>query len=416
MSTPTGNHYAQSGLTLRERGAAVVEMAILLPVLVICFWGVAEIGQYVMMSERMTKTVNQLSAVLYTLRPSDLQASGPFGSSSANNVIGAAIREAQTLARPFRAPTITVRYCQRRQSDGAIEQIYFGKTVPQIAGCSDGPGCQDTALTQKGYGAYVQVYSCQKFQSALTPYYFKNVNSDVAMVKQVAFIPLTDTNQTALIKKAGGVSIDDNTILPVTCVSPLISDGNGGCKAANTTCKAPKLYDKSGNCVDQQTCAIGYEADGYGGCKAIVCGTNMTMQNGKCTDNCMHSTLLALEIKACVEKRCPPESGTRANQNGGCDSVCNANATPPQTWSTTYKQCVTTCNTGFEWDAALQPPDCVQTQTTCQGELVEDHGSCTRNCSIAGQTPNKARYCSDASCPTGMYTKVGSNPGYWVCK
>lgn len=174
-------------------------MAFVLPVLILCFLGLVELGQYLMLSERVTKTSNQMAAILYSLNASQLQAGN-----DANNVMKVALRQGQSLARPFHAPTIVIRYCQRDSVDaGAMREIYKAYTDPVIDGCGEGPTCQATAVTQNGFGAFVQTYACQVFRPAVTPRYLTRG----AVISQTSFIPLASTNQTALIEAAHGTTV-----------------------------------------------------------------------------------------------------------------------------------------------------------------------------------------------------------------
>lgn len=398
---------------LRERGAALIEMAFVLPVLITCFVGVIEIGQWITESERITKTVNQLSAVLYTLRPSDLQAGG-----TANTVIGEAIRQSQTLARPFRAPTITVRYCQRRGGGvtSPMEEIYFGATTPRITGCGDGPACQAGLLTQSGYGAYVQAYACQKFQPAVTPRFFKeggakadtmssNGGSDI-LITQVAFIPLNDTNQTALIKKAGGVSIDAETgtvtnnpiiVTPPACggagqpACPVVTTCGGAGQPACTTCggTGQPACNPTVNCggAGQPSCNANNPTD----CQA----TGGTWSGGSCSYTCGGPDQSACNVSACPTGYQPA--------NGGNYCYINPSCTPGA------PGCTTPCPS----PSVLKNGGC-QIPNNCTGnEFVDGNtGKCVQSCPAASLCPSGLRDASNCNClPSPTCTSPEVNVG-----
>ncbi len=229
-----------------KRGAALVEMAILLPVLILCFVGVVELGQYLMLAERVTKTSNQLAAVLYTMQSNDLQAGG-----GPNGVVAATMEQAKTLARPFHGIMLSVRYCQRDLSGanaGTMREIYKGLTSPVPAECGDGPPCQTTSTTQNGFGAFVQTYACQTFHPAIAPRFL----TTGLTVHQTSIIPLVASNQTTLLEEAHGVeiAIEDQSGGGGGGGNGGGGGGGGGGGDGSEKCDYPTVRKTGGGCID----------------------------------------------------------------------------------------------------------------------------------------------------------------------
>ena len=257
----------QNGQQEKRRGSTVVEMAVMLPVLILLFVGMVEFGQFILMRERINKVTNQLTGVLYNMKIQDV---------SDDAVLSTVMDQAKIIASPLPEPTVTVRFCKWK--DGRLCRInrQTRAGVSTVACGDEGPKCSVEA-TQSGYGSFVQVYACSTFRPLLTGGAFSIFKQQIP-IKSLSYLPLSDANiEPGIEALPGGDECVPESANCATDPSLCPSDADNPCKANPSTelvngackplCDNGYRRDADGNCP----CPPGKTPDGNGSCSLDAC-------------------------------------------------------------------------------------------------------------------------------------------------
>jgi hypothetical protein len=248
-----------------RRGAALVEMAFMLPVLIILLIGMVEFGQFILTRERVNKVTNQLAGALYTLSSTD--------EARDENLINLVIDQARILAFPLREPTVSVRFCRWKPDEAGNPVLYrVWKNPPQGAAgtvCgTEGPACSVEA-TREGFGEFVQVYACSTYQPVFFGKFLEIFTRNIPL-QNLSYLPLRDTNLVAqLITLPNGGEVPESANCntnPEMC--PQNKELECGPNeeplgdACRSSCDEGKQRDTTGQCE----CIPGEIPDGNFGC------------------------------------------------------------------------------------------------------------------------------------------------------
>ena len=350
-----------------KRGSALIEMAFILPVLILLFTGMVELCRYAMMLGRVDAVSNSLAGALYGIKSQEL---GDMSS------IYRVMDQAAAIASPDPTPTVTVRFCDWQSDDGASPELnrvnlQFRPNQGGAACERTGPKCSSGA-TANGHGAFVQVYSCNTFRPIIVGGIFQIFHETVA-IESLSYIPLTNANLTKPLGDSPGGGITPESANCST--NPTLCYGGGGGGGGTTTppeqkrcnpmptcdytsqnfdadqcqcisaCAKPGQVKYSGECVSP--CQTGYDRDANGQCacpsgsapdgsKGCACsGPNEEFVGGECKTKC---------------------TGNQERVNGACLEKCTADQ------ERVGQDCLPKCPTNYERIDNYCTPVCTKCQ------------------------------------------------------
>ncbi len=400
MSTKFLAHYRKP-LT-REDGAAVIEMALMLPLLVMLMIGVWTFMLYISQRQAMSRAANQISAVLATISLADLK-----GDSKA--IIDQTMAEAQSMILPYNNANVQILFCEKYQ--GSWYAIYDQTAGPACGTVHD---CETDSATARGYDAFVQSKVCVPFKQPLAKTYFFDSTSEI---ETVSYQPLIERNQTQLLLQLGlgtrrpaGSGSGSVTPPTPTCGTP----GLPTCTvtAPTPTCGTTGLPACTPTPTGTPACTPPYQA-GTGGTACYIvpqcfpsdpscvtpCTGGGTFDPVKnvCTKpiNCGPGEVVDATTGKCTNS-CPPASLCTSGQRdmSNCSCVPQVTCTPPEVviknscytpcpYGTTRKQttaCEPECNSGIFYKGGCP--------TACPPGYKSDGISCNLVCDTSIEVPN----------------------------
>lgn len=347
----------------RRRGSAIVEMAVMLPVLVLMFVGMAEFGIYIRAKSQLGVVANQVAGALYALNAKDL---------GNRSVIDAIMAEIPNLSKPYPTPKVSVSFCEWDAKTGKLYRDFYTANTPAAinVGCGQAPTCGG-GVTKTGYGAYVQVTACGKFTPVVTGKIFK----DALHVENTSYLPLTDVNQTKmLVALSGGEREEVNPDGPITPPDPPVPCVGEGCDAPEPN------PDK---CTITQ-CPLGQHVEGEGAACQCVGNSLCEIQ-----PVCLEGQTFRAETCSCTfSPICPPGTTPSLIGPGGDIVYCIVPGAPDPDFCDISR--------GFQWKMGA----CVIPATCPDGtEQDASDGQCSTTC--GGTNPGcdtSEKYWSEQSC------------------
>jgi hypothetical protein len=369
------------------RGAALVEMAIMLPVLVILFIGMVEFGHFIMMRERVNKIANQVNGSLYQMNTAEAA-----NEQLINNILG----QVKQIAKPYRNPAMNLRFCDYR--NGILHRIYRNPASsltpsPSCVSKLDIPCSGQAHSTKEGHGLFVQTTACIEFQPLIIGQLLEVFGVDVG-VATTAYQPMTDANQSALILALPhGDGIQSGGPVPESGTAPNPN------QCPITTCPPGKTLTGTGaNCSCTGSCSTSCTQIGQtqlADCRCVreECPPGYSLYNGQCIGwprDCTEET-----GNACL---CQPPGIYR---NGRCeiDEWC-----PEGQMADENGQCTAECKRECEYPYNLDEATCSCKYGGCaeEGEefivLPDGSGTCVKPCARGDQRWDAYGNCVDR-CP-----------------
>ncbi len=151
----------------QEQGSIIVEMAIVLPVMIVFFLGLIEISQYYMLRERVNKVANNVATSIATMPP-DMMATINHTTFLDSNL---------TASEPFRSMSIAVQFCEHNVADPySTNQFPSGgyQRTGTTNNCTNKSATCTKTTSDAGYGAYVSARACAEYKPTILPRYFIN--------------------------------------------------------------------------------------------------------------------------------------------------------------------------------------------------------------------------------------------------
>jgi hypothetical protein len=367
-----------------QRGSALIEMAIMLPVLVLMFIGMVEFGQFIMMRERMNKVSNQIAGTLYQLNSSQI---------GSGDIIQRVIDQSPALAYPYKSPSVNVRFCE--YGDESKQTTYRLSSSPgrwqhagtnsKCTGIVEEIGClsSNSTATHVGHGAFVQVSSCTRFEPLITGRIFEVFGTELE-VTTTSYTPLSDANQTALLAQIGGGRAVENgggsNPIPDPDPDPVDEPPFDDSSCDISACPAPSVLRATAT-----------------GCSCINPCSVTQDDPGSCSGN----TVFDAASCSCVPRNC--------GENYEETRICGEN----QLYNEARCRCENVCSNPQPCPGLGQERDgnCVCQQTSCPDKYSLVEGKC-----VAEAESDSWGDCEDAlgdvstnkcKCPDGSYTDNG---------
>ena len=395
-------------------GAALIEMAYMLPVLCLLFIGMMDLVSYARVKKMNADVSNALAGALY---PISVKEAG------SDDMISRVLNQISALATPFTPPTITVRFCEWYQ-DNLYRDYKQTINVGSNIGCdTDTIQCGANA-TSSAHGAFVQIASCHTFKPLIIGTIFSPFVSDSnAMagnggisfpVTAISYIPLTDANQTQLIlglPYGDKFRVPENGSLPITTTTCT----GAGCNPVTTTTTTISTTTSTTTTTTTTTtvpaCTPPYTAN-QGKC-LINCPVQGIRPDGRCGE-CPPGGSSGNGPFCESPNKCP--TGTTVNPNGAdCISDCGRKVCATD-YTLDYNTCTCqqkACNSTQERinDVCVdkcgqyQQRDASGTCITCRDPQVWHGGACCADCESSSTTWGGNQGC-------GCRPKCGSDQYY----